>query len=181
MEFPRLETERLILRNLRTNDVPRIVQFAGDKDIADNVRNLPHPYAEKDAIFWLNLSNQGFVSGQRAVFGIALKDGDLFIGGCGLHINSLDNNAEAGYWMAKPFWGKGYITEALGALIRYGFEERKLNKIFATHFVENVGSGKVMTKNGMVQEAVLKDHVLKNGEYRTLIQNRILRSEFTTP
>ncbi|MEO1438259.1 MAG: GNAT family N-acetyltransferase [Bacteroidota bacterium] len=181
MEFPRLETERLILRNLRHTDVPRIVEFAADKEIADNVRNLPHPYAEKDAIFWLNLSNQGFVSGQKAIFAVALKDSDLFIGGCGLHINSRDNHAEVGYWMAKHLWGKGYITEALGAVIKYGFEERKLHKILATHFVENIGSGRVMLKNGMTQEAVLKDHVLKDGVYRTLIQNRILRSEYKTP
>ncbi|MEM6725441.1 MAG: GNAT family N-acetyltransferase, partial [Bacteroidota bacterium] len=169
MEYPRLETQRLVLRQLYYSDVPRIIEFAADEAIAATVRNLPHPYFEKDAIFWLNMSHQGFVNGDKAVFGIALKESDLFIGGIGLHINAHDNHAESGYWVAKPLWNKGYVTEALGALIKYGFEVRQLHKIYATFLEENIASGKVMAKNGMVQEAVMKDHINKNGVLKTLV------------
>ena len=80
------------------------------------------------------------------------------IGGTGLYIDVENNTAEIGYSLAKDYWGKGYITEATTEVVRWGFEDLKLYKIFAKANAENFRSLNVMKKLGMNQEALLKEH-----------------------
>ena len=173
----KIETKRLILGPIKSNYIPKIVEYAGNKKVADALLTLPHPYQEEDAIYWMNLSNQGLKNGDHYIFGIFLKDYQEFIGGIGLHLEKEHNRAELGYWIAEPFWHQGYATEAAGGAIKFGFEELGLHKIMANHLPENTASGKVMINNGMVKEGVLKDHIRKNGKYETLVQYGILKSE----
>lgn len=177
-KFPQLETDRLILGQLEWTDIPKIVKYAGNKEIADKTLNIPHPYHEKDAIFWINSSMQGLKNGTQYTFGIRIKSKKKFIGGIGLKVNLRFNRAELGYWIAESFWDKGYATEATKEILRFGFEELELNKIHATHLVENPASGKVMIKNGMIKEAELKEHIKKGNLYHTLIQYRLTKSEY---
>lgn len=106
------------------------------------------------------------------------KDSPEVIGCIGLKIETKYQHAELGYWIGEPFWNKGYITEALGTLLAHGFNVLGLHKIFAHHMLENAGSGKVMIKNGMKQEGILKEHILKNGKFQTLIVYGILADEY---
>ena len=96
----------------------------------------------------------------------------------GLKINQRFNRAELGYWIGFPFWGKGYATEAAQAMLKFGFEQLNLNKIYAVHTTENPNSGKVMQKNGMVREGELVDHYKKGNRYYTVIQYRMTKSEY---
>lgn len=178
-QAPILKTERLVLSLPTLSDIPKIIEYAGHEKIAATTQNMPHPYQEKDAIFWLNMANQGFQSQTKYIFGLHLKESNEFIGGMGLHINSAFNRAELGYWVALPFWSKGYATEALQAVLKFGFERVKLNKIFAVHLIENPASGKVMIKNGMIKEGELKEHTKKGDEYRSVIQYRLTQKEYT--
>ena len=130
------------------------------------------PYHEEHAIFWLNMANEGFQTKSKYIFGIRLKTTDELIGGMGLHIHKDFNRAELGYWVGVPFWNKGYATEALSAILKFGFEQVELNKIFAVHTKDNPSSGKVMIKNGMIKEGELKDHIKKGGIYRSVNQYR---------
>lgn len=173
-----LTSQRLKLGTLRASDIPQIVTYAGDSRIAATTLNLPHPYAEKDAIYWLNMAHQGFKTGHQHVFGVFLKETDEFIGGIGLHLNHAHENAEVGYWIAFPFWNNGYCSEALSLVLEYGFNELRLHKIYARHLVGNPASGKVMIKNGMILEGELKDHYKKGNVYRTVKQYRLTKTEF---
>lgn len=164
MEYPRIETERLILSELKAADVPLITHYADNKKIADNTLNLPHPYFEEDAVFWINMANTGIRSGTHHIFAIRLKNGE-FIGGTGLTIEQTHKRAEIGYWIAEPFWNKGYATEAARALIQYGFEQLKLHKITCSHFAHNPASGRVIEKSGFTKEGELKEHLLKDGVF----------------
>jgi len=101
-----------------------------------------------------------------------------FIGGVGLRVDKFHNRAELGYWVAEPFWNNGFITEAVTAILEFGFNTLKLNKILATHLVENPASGKVMIKNGMIKEGELVDHYKKDGEYKSVLQYRLTKREF---
>ncbi len=177
-KLPKIETSRLILSKVIAEDIPNIIEYAGNKNVADMTLNIPHPYEEKDAIFWINSINQGFKNKSQYSFGIRIKASNEFIGGIGLKINSRFNNAELGYWIAEPFWNNGYATEVLETILKFGFEELNLNKIFATHLAENLASGKVMIKNSMIKEGELKDHTKKGGFYKTLIQYRLTQNEF---
>lgn len=170
IEYPRLETERLILRKPSYHDIPEMIKHANDKDVVAGTLNMPHPYVEDNAIEWLNMSLLGFKTGEKLKFAIELKETGKFIGGIGYIIHARHNTGELGYWLGKPFWNKGYGTEALKAVLKYGFEELKLHKVFATHFPFNASSGKIMQKCGMVKEGEMKEHVKKGDTYLDLIQ-----------
>lgn len=177
-KFPQLFTERLSLEKIRVQDIPKIVEYAGNEKIAKNTRNLPHPYEEKHAVFWINKANEGFENKTQFTFGIRLKSTEDFIGGIGLILNQAFNRAELGYWIAEPFWNKGYATEAVAAILEFGFDELNLNKILATHLVENPASGKVMINNGMIKEGELIEHIRKDGVYKSVVQYRLTKKEF---
>lgn len=176
--FPEIETNRLILGKLSFNDIPKIIEYAGNKKVAEMTLDIPHPYKEKDALFWLNSANQGFENKTQYTFGIRIKSSKQFIGGIGLRLNTRFNNAELGYWIAEAFWNKGYATEAVEGVLKFGFNALNLNKIYAGYLVENTASGRVMIKNGMIKEAELKDHTKKGDFYQSIIQYRLTNSEF---
>lgn len=169
--FPTLETERLILSQLEEKDIPFIVEYLQHRIYSDLTSNIPYPYTENDARFWLTMSQEAFDEHTGYTFGIRNKEGQI-IGAIGLH-DREDDKAELGYWMAIPYWNKGYVTEAAKAIVDFGFKELGINKIFATHFPHNPASGKIMEKIGMEQEAVLRQHVKKDGEYHDLVMYAI--------
>jgi len=177
LNYPNLETSRLTLGEIYAADIPNIIQYAGNKKVAETTLNMPHPYKEKDAIYWINMAQQGWQDKTKNIFAIRLKINQELIGGIGLHIEAQFNRAELGYWIAVPFWNQGYMTEAVQAIIKYGFNTLHLNKIYAVHEVGNPASGKVMLKNGMLKEGELKQHVRKNGVYRDLVQYGLLNEE----
>lgn len=176
--FPEIITKRLLLGKLSYRNIPEIIEFAGNPKVAETTLNIPHPYAEQDAIYWINSANQGFENRTQFTFGVYVKSPKQFIGGIGLRINPRFERGEIGYWLAEPFWNNGYATEALGALLKFGFTELNLHKIFANHLIENPASGKVMTKNGMITEAELKDHIKKGDRFLSLVQYRLTNEEY---
>ena len=178
--FPRLNTPRLLLRAFAPADVPTLVILANDYEVAKNTLNIPHPYREEDARQWVRITQESFQQQTSYAFALELRATGEFIGGIGLTLERRFDRAEAGYWLGQPYWGKGLATEALGALLRFGFEELKLHKIYATHIAENPASGRVMRKNGMVKEGELAQHTKRDGRYHDLWQYRLLRSEYAS-
>ena len=184
LEDIQLETERLLLNSLSYKDIPKIIEYAQNPKISENVINIPFPYFEKDALFWINMANQGRRTGEIYVFAIRSKlDIELyrklnFMGGIGLTIDKRNNKAELGYWIAEPFWNKNFMSEAVAKIIEFGFETLQLNKITSTHFLSNPASGKVMMKNKMVKEAEIKEHFKKGENYLDITQYRLTREEY---
>ncbi|ASK31418.1 GNAT family N-acetyltransferase [Chryseobacterium sp. T16E-39] len=162
-KFPVIQTERLILSQLEENDIPDVVEYLQDQVFSELTTNIPYPYTEKDAEFWLRISQEAFENQSGYTFAIRDKEHQI-IGAIGIHDRG-DDKAELGYWLAVPFWNKGYVTEAASAVVEFGFKELGYNKIFATHFFHNPSSGRIMQKIGMEQEAVLKQHLKKDGKY----------------
>lgn len=177
-EFPQLATGRLKLRRMQLSDLPSLLNYVNNPKISDQIFNIPYPYLEEDAVFRMNFVLQGFKNRERYVFAITRKDEDELIGEIGLHLDKSNNHAQFGYWLGEPFWGKGIVTEALQAILKFGFTQLGLHKIYATHYPDNPASGKVMIANGMIREAELKEHYLINGEYRSVVQYRLTRNEF---
>jgi ribosomal-protein-alanine N-acetyltransferase len=177
--FPELKTERLLLNQLKAKDIPLIVRYASNPKISEYTLNIPHPYHEEDAIYWLNMAHSGFKSGEHYTFAIRLHTDPAFIGGIGLVVNRRYNRAEIGYWMAEPFWNRGYVTEASKAVIQFGFEQLGLHKINCRHFASNAGSKKVILKSGFQQEGLLRDEVFKHGLHHDILVYSILRSEYS--
>jgi RimJ/RimL family protein N-acetyltransferase len=112
-------------------------------------------------------------------FAITHREKGFLIGGIGLNnINKEHENAELGYWIGKPYWGKGYCTEAARTVLKYGFEVMRLNRIHANHYTRNPASGRVMQKIGMKHEGHLRQHVKKWGKFEDSEVYGILRSEY---
>jgi RimJ/RimL family protein N-acetyltransferase len=172
-----LRTTRLLLAPLRVEDIPKIVEYAGNEKVSRYTLNIPHPYLEKDAIYWLNLAHQGRKSGEKYIFSIRDGETEAFMGGIGLHVNKAFSHAELGYWIAEPFWNKGFVSEAAAAVIRFGFEELDLRRVAAHYVAVNGASGKVMANAGMQKEGVLRQHMFRNGTYHDVVYYGILREE----
>ena len=131
-------------------------------------------HAEK----WIETHEPMFQQGKVVTFAITLAENDELIGAIGLDISKENNRAELGYWVGKPFWGKGYCTEAARRVIQYGLEELGLNRIFAHFMTKNPASGRVMEKAGMKYEGYLRQHVKKWDVYEDIKIYSILKSEF---
>jgi len=175
---PKLKTERLILRPFGLDDAPIVQQLAGDKAIAETTLNIPHPYEDGVAENWIATHKDNFEQGKIITYAITLVEDKSLIGGISLVLNLRFERAEMGYWIGKPYWNKGYCTEAAKAMLKYGFEELKLNRIFAHYLVRNQSSGRVMEKMGMKFEGTLRSHVKRWNDYEDLNIYAILREEF---
>jgi [ribosomal protein S5]-alanine N-acetyltransferase len=83
-----------------------------------------------------------------------------------------------GYWIGKQYWGHGYCTEAAGAVVKYGFDVLRLNRLYAIHFTRNPASGRVMQKISMKHEGHLRQDQKRWGKFEDLEIYGILKSEF---
>ncbi len=175
---PTLTTERLILRPFHLDDAPRVQELAGEKAIASTTLNIPHPYEDGMAEDWIGTHAEAFEKGESVTFAIILKQGNVLIGAIGMDLNDAHDRAEMGYWIGVPYWSNDYATEAARAVLEYGFIERKLNRIFASHLSRNPASGRVMQKIGMTHEASFRQHVKKWKKYEDLEVYGILKDEF---
>lgn len=179
MTFAPVTTERLILRRLELSDAETVRRLAGDPQVADTTLTIPHPYPEGAAEEFIRITHEGLESGKGCIFGIERREDGQLVGVIsitGLH--PVHKRAELGYWIGVPFWGKGYATEATGAIFRLGFEELGLNSIYARFFTRNPASGRVMQKMGMKYEGTMRQAVCKNGQFEDLAYCSILRSEW---
>lgn len=141
--IPVLETARLVLRRPQLGDAKAIAALANDRRIAENTRRIPHPYRVEDAEDFI--LSAGVASGEMT-FAITQRDNTL-IGGCGLVLP--DGSApEIGYWLGVPYWGQGFATEAVRALIDYAFTELDHEALQAGARVTNPASRRILEKCG---------------------------------
>jgi len=172
-----IETERLRLRPVSESDIPELVPLIGAREVAATTLRIPHPYEERHAReFLASVAKEGELR-----LAITLRSDGRLCGGIGLHPDPEHKRAELGYWIGVSYWGNGYATEAAGAVVRYGFEHLKLNRIFAHHFLHNPASGKVLRKIGMRYEGRMHQHVFKWGQFVDLELHAILREEKDSP
>src|SRR5439155_2610391 len=122
-----------------------------------NTLMIPHPYPDGAAEVWINKQR----TADEINFVITLRESGELAGAMGLIVNRDHARAEIGYWIAVPYWNRGYATEAGRAVVRYAFDELKLNRVFAEHFTRNAASGRVMQKIGMRREGTLRRHIIK--------------------
>ena len=143
---PILETRRLLLRAPTRDDVDRITQLIGDWDVARMLGRVPFPYLPEHAGEFLSLC-EAFDPATDRVFGIELEDEGL-IGMIGFHPH--ETGTELGYWIGRPFWGRGLVSEAADAALAWAKRTWKRRHIIAGHFTDNPASGRVLCKAGFL-------------------------------
>lgn len=175
--LPTLTGESVTLAPFRLEDSLMVQEYAGDEAVARTTMHIPHPYPNGVAEEWIASHDRLFIQKNDIVFSIRSLRGELY-GAINLLLNLAKLEGELGYWVAAPFWGRGYCTEAVRLLIAYGFETLPLRSIHAHHFAHNPASGRVMAKAGMKRVGYLKEHVMKNGELIDVSAYSITREEF---
>lgn len=145
--LPVIETRRLALRAPRPEDAPRLVALANDPDIARMTLRMPSPYSVAHAEeFLANVAAQDPRKG--STFLIEHEDQGP-VGVIGL-FNDADPVPETGYWIGRPYWGRGYATEALQGALSWARSRWRKRALVAGHFVDNPASGRVLEKAGFL-------------------------------
>ncbi|MEO0873508.1 MAG: GNAT family N-acetyltransferase [Bacteroidota bacterium] len=147
LDFPILNTSRLQLRVLEEKDLPDLVRYANNRKVADRVLNIPFPYRQVDAFLRLSKVRQGFANESGFSFAIIHQAAQELVGEIGLHPLPNGTQGQIAYWIAEPYWGQGLATEAVAAILKFGFQERQLQLIFGECKLDNAGSIRVLEKN----------------------------------
>lgn len=171
---PTLETERLRLRPYGEDDIAELVPLIGVREVAATTLRIPHPYSKQDARGFLVMAQEP----DKIWLAITLRSDGRQIGGIGLRVEADHQHAELGYWLGVPYWGKGYATEAGREVLRYGFHDLGLHRIFASHFRHNPASGNILRKLGMRYEGCQREHLRKWDQFVDSELYGLLRNEW---
>ena len=146
----RLETERLILRPWKESDAESLFEYAKDPDVGPIAGWPPHQSVEESREIIKD------VFSIPECYAICEKENDVAIGAIALKLNGYadlterDDECEIGYWLGKPFWGRGYMPEAVKEILRHGFEDLDMSTIWCGYSDGNVKSKRVQEKVGFV-------------------------------
>jgi [ribosomal protein S5]-alanine N-acetyltransferase len=178
-DLPELETGRLLLRRMRLDDAEAMFAYASDPEVTRYVLWDTHRSIEDSKAF-LRSATEGYERGDFGGWGVVLKDSGAFVGTCGVDVNYAPEHtrAELGYVLSRDHWGRGLMTEAVRAVIRFSFRRMELNRIQARCIAENTASARVMEKAGMTYEGTLRESEFIKGAYRNMKLYSILRREF---
>ena len=153
---PVLTTERLRLRPLTAADAEPIARMAGDYDIARMTLRMPHPYALEDARAFVGRC--AAEDPAREITLLIEAPGDGPVGVVGFFEDDEQDpklGTELGYWIGRPFWGRGYATEAVREALRWADEGWRRRLVIAGHFADNAPSGRVLEKVGFLYTGVV--------------------------
>lgn len=178
-QLPTLTGKRLILRPFDLSDAGEVQRLAGHRAIADTTSDIPHPYEDGMAEQWIATHQNQFEQGTAVTLALALRRNDRLIGAISLmNISELHKRGEIGYWVGKPYWNRGYCTEACLTILAYGFNHLGLNRIYGSFFQRNPSSGRVMEKLGMTREGILRQHEVKWGRFEDVVVYGILEPQW---
>jgi len=151
------------LRPFTLNDIDALVKHANNKKISAFMTNrFPNPYTREDGEEFINSYMD---DDPLKVFAIEME-GEV-AGAIGVHPmeDIFCKNAELSYWIGETYWGKGVTTKAVMEMVKYGFKNFDVNRIFARVYGNNPASKKVLEKAGFTLEAQYEKTIFKNGEY----------------
>lgn len=150
---PNIETKRLLLRPFQENDAEAFFACCQNPNLGNNAGWAPHKT--------LNESREilhGAFIGQEGIWAVTLKDTQQLIASIGIVPDPKRENPQVrmlGYWLDEPYWGKGYMSEAVQAVLNYGFNELQLSLITANCYPHNKRSQQVLKRNGFIYEGTL--------------------------
>jgi RimJ/RimL family protein N-acetyltransferase len=142
---PVIATERLVLRGPVRTDAEAVYRLASDINVAGMTSQVPHPYGPKDA--------EDFIEGvlsrdfdEAPEFAIEHRN----FGVVGMLGFKPGERPELGYWLGRPYWSRGYMTEAVRAALKWAKRDWRKNVVVAGHFSDNPASGQVLCKSGFL-------------------------------
>ncbi len=146
----RLETSRLWLRWPRASDAARIAELAGQSDVAEQTASIPHPYPPGAAAEFILDARRRNVGGRDLILVLTLKQRPNDVIGA-ITVNARDAEAQVSFWLGKPFWGQGYIGEALRALAATTFRLTQVDRLVAQARSGQESAARALASAGFVE------------------------------
>ena len=178
-EFPLLETERLVLREISVAHAQDLLALLSDPEVA---RFRVDGFDTSDqAIRLAGRLHDAFYEGTGVCWGMALKREEQIIGTCSLSWSPANASAHLGYDLSPASWGNGYMREAVRAVLHYAIEDVGLNRVQATVRIDNERSAALLRSVGFVEEGVLREFAVTNGEAYDMRCFSVLKREWPPP
>ena len=176
--LPIINTPRLALRWISADDIDSLYEIFSDPQVMRYWSTVPLPNREAAAELQREIA-QGNESESMFKWGVALRDSGTVIGTATLFNLSLENGrAELGYAMGRAHWGKGYMNEALKALVSHTFEVMDLRRLEADVDPRNAASIRSLERLGFQREGFLRERWHVNGEIQDALFYGLLRREW---
>jgi len=165
--IPTLTTPRLILREILPGDAADLFSFASDPEV-QKYDSDPPMREMAEAVAMIEQGGQRFISKKAIGWGIELKEENRLIGGIGFYFwDKSYYKTDLGYTVARPYWRRGIATEALRALMQFGFETMHLHRINVDTRMDNIASLRLMQKLNFRHEGVRRECIRnEDGTYQ---------------
>lgn len=176
--FPNLESERLLFRQLTNDDTASVFQIRSNPE---RMKYIPRPIleTEQQALEMIEMMNQKIADNTDINWAVCEKESGKFIGFMGFYRTQPENyRTEIGYMVSPEFDGKGYVTESVKTMLDFAFNQMGFHSVCAVIDPENVGSQKVLEKNGFRKEAHFIEDFLWNDKFIDSVHYGILKREF---
>ena len=170
-----LESDRLLLRPFSIEDAEDVYLYASDELVT---KYLTWPALKKPSESLEVIKT--FYMGKTGIYAIELKSEHKCIGCIDLRLFNEHDKASFGFVLNRHYWNNNYMSEALNLILDLSFSKMKLNRVDATHYVGNVGSGRVMQKCGMNYEGTGIQEVKIRGSYFDVVHYAILIEQWLT-
>lgn len=177
MKLPVLKAKRVVVRSVRAADVEAMGLLCGDYDVVKMLSRVAHPYdfeAGRSYLAQMEVAALNWREAEEIAFAIDY-DGAL-IGG--LSLSRLHHMPVIGYWLGKPFWGLGFMTEAVRVVLSWLFLATDYEMVMATAMTENLGSQAVLKKNGFKLAGYGEGMSLARGAKVPDVHMKLTRADF---
>ncbi|MBG9587608.1 GNAT family N-acetyltransferase [Cytobacillus firmus] len=177
LDLPTIETERLILRKVRIEDVPDIYEYTSDRLIS---KYTPWDYHNNINFTMKFVDNliENYKNDTESDWVIELKEEKKVIGLCGfVRWDKKHHRIEIAYSLSRTYWHKGFATEAIKSLIGFGFEQMNINRLEAKVHPQNIASIRVLEKIGFIFEGHLRDYWFVNNGFIDVNNYSIIRRD----
>ncbi len=176
-EVPKIETNRLILRDVTSDDAEDMFNYLSDGEVVKHM-GLPPSQTIADVLDEIKWYTSILEEGSGIRWGITLKDAGKVIGSCGfLNMVPKHYRAEVGFELSKEFWGRGIAGEALRAMVKYGYVHYRLERIEALIEPDNLPSQKLVEKHGFIREGLLRHYEYTCGKFDDLYMYSLLKND----
>ena len=173
-----LPTARLLLRDFAAGDWPAVYAYQRDPRYLRLYEWTDRTPDEVQAFVQMFIDQQTEQPRTRFQLAVTLRESGEVIGNCGIRLSAAGSHeAEIGYEIAPDQWGRGYATEAVAEIIRFGFDDLGVHRISAWLVADNVASARVLEKNGLRLEGRLRDKEHYKGRYWDVLMYARLAEE----
>jgi ribosomal-protein-alanine N-acetyltransferase len=176
-----IETARLVLREFRADDWRAVLAYEADPRYMRFYDMDERTEADVRAFVQMFVEQQAESPRLRFQLAVTLKDSGALIGNCGIRVDNPEwREANIGYEIAPDLWGHGYASEAARAILKFGFTQLGMHRIWAWCVADNTASGRVLEKLGMTLEAHEREKELIRGRWHDTLTYAILEREYAT-